>query len=45
MIQMLMALCEHHGLAVTQDPEITELAQRTEPAEVMTDLKENLPGD
>jgi uncharacterized membrane protein len=43
MLQMLQALCEHHELAISKDPEISDLAQRTELHEVLTDLKENLP--
>lgn len=45
MLQMLMALCQHHGLAIAQDKEVEELAKRTEPTEVMSDLKENLPSE
>ncbi len=43
MIQMLQALCEHHGLAIGKDLEIAELAKKTEPGEVFEELKTNLP--
>jgi uncharacterized membrane protein len=42
-LQMLNALCAHHGLVICQDPEIEELAKRTEPREVLEELKNNLP--
>jgi hypothetical protein len=35
MLQMLKALCAHHGLMISQDPEIAELATRTEPQDVL----------
>lgn len=44
MILMLQALCKHHQLSIADDPEITALTQRTNLREVLTDLKENLPG-
>jgi uncharacterized membrane protein len=44
MIMMLQALCEHHKLAIAKDREIAAMAQRTDLMEVLTDLKENLPG-
>jgi uncharacterized membrane protein len=43
MLQMLVALCEYHGLAISNDQEIAELARRTEPREVLAELKSNLP--
>ena len=43
MFLMLQALCTHHYLPIGTDPESTALTQRTELAEVLTDLKENLP--
>jgi uncharacterized membrane protein len=43
MLQMLQAICEHHGLAISADSEITELAKRTEPKRVLEELRENLP--
>ena len=44
MIMMLQALCEHHKLPIAKDPEISAMAKRTDLVEVLTDLKENLPG-
>jgi len=44
MLQMLQALCAHHGLAISSDPEIVQLAKRTEPQQVLEELKDNLPG-
>lgn len=43
MLQMLQALCEHHGLEISKDPEIAELATRTEPQDVLQQLQNNLP--
>ena len=43
MLQMLQAICAHHGLAIGKDPEIAELAKRTEPQQVLKELKDNLP--
>ena len=43
MLQMLKALCEHHGLMISRDPEVAELATRTEPDQVLQQLKSNLP--
>ena len=43
MLQMLQALCEHHGLVISKDPEIAELATRTEPQDVLRQLESNLP--
>jgi uncharacterized membrane protein len=43
MIQMLQALCKHHKLAIAEDPEIQALAKRTNLAEVLSELKQNLP--
>ena len=45
MLQMLKALCAHHGLVISKDPEIAELAIRTEPQDVLEQLKSNLPRD
>ena len=39
MLQMLHALCVHHGLKISNDPEIKELKIRTEPQEVLDQLK------
>jgi uncharacterized membrane protein len=44
MLQMLQALCEHHRLAIGSDPEITAMTKRTEVKELMSELKDNLPG-
>jgi uncharacterized membrane protein len=43
MLQMLHALCVHHGLVIHKDPEIAELKVRTEPQEVLEQLKSTLP--
>lgn len=43
MIQMLQALCAHHGLRIGADPEIKAMAQRTEVSEVIKDLTQHLP--
>jgi len=45
MLQMLQALCEYHKLAIANDPEIQAMAQRTEIKEVVTQLREHLPGE
>jgi len=45
MLQMLQAICEHHGLQIAKDPEIDAMAKRTELSEVVTDLRASLPGD
>ena len=45
MLQMLQALCEHHKLPISKDPEIIALAQRTELREVLSDLQKNLPSE
>jgi hypothetical protein len=42
---MLQALCEHHKLAISRDPEITAMAKRTEITEVLSELKQHLPGE
>ena len=44
MIQMLQAICKHHGLQIGDDPEVAALAQRTDVTDVVTDLEKNLPG-
>jgi|SRR5579862_1104077 len=43
MLQMLQAICAHHGLAISTDSEIAELVRRTEPKPVLEELRENLP--
>ena len=45
MLQMLQALCEFHQLAIAGDPEIKALTKRTEIKEVLSELKDNLPGE
>ena len=44
-LQLLQALCEHHGLACARDPEIDELIAQTKPEEIVRELKRSLPGD
>lgn len=44
MLLMLQALCKHHHLIQAHDPEIGELAKRTEPQQVLQDLVQHLPG-
>jgi uncharacterized membrane protein len=44
-LELLKALCEHHGLACAHDPELMELISRTRPDEILTALKTGLPGD
>lgn len=43
MLQLLQCLCAHHGLAVADDPELEYLQNRTEPGELLDDLKKQLP--
>lgn len=45
MLQMLQALCKHHKLPIANDPEIAMMARQTELKEVITELKDNLPGE
>ncbi len=45
MLQMLQALCEHHKLAIGNDPEIAAMTRRTEVKEVVSELQSNLPGE
>ncbi|MCU1326599.1 MAG: putative rane protein [Bryobacterales bacterium] len=45
MLQMLQALCKHHGLSIGRDPEIAAMAERTELHEVLEELRNNLPSD
>lgn len=42
-LKMLQALCEHHGLKIARDPEVEQLAQRTEPKTLVRDLQSQLP--
>jgi uncharacterized membrane protein len=43
MLSMLQALCRHHRLIEASDPEVDELAKRTEPQQVLKELADNLP--
>jgi len=43
MLQMLRSLCRHHGLADASDPEVEHLERRTEPEDLLRELKESLP--
>ena len=43
MLQMLQAICEHHKLAIGNDPEIKAMAKRTEVKQVLSELQDNLP--
>lgn len=43
MLQMLQAICEHHKLAIGNDPEIKAMAKRTEVNDVLSELQEHLP--
>src|SRR4030095_6134737 len=45
MLQMLRSLCRHHGLADASDPDVEHLERRTEPEELLRELKESLPED
>lgn len=42
-LRMLRALCAHHGLEIAQDPEVEQLAERTEPKSLVRDIKTELP--
>jgi len=42
-LQMLQAICRHHGLSISADAEIAQLAERTEPKRVLKEIKDNLP--
>jgi uncharacterized membrane protein len=44
-LQMLQALCEHHKLAIADDAEIKAMTARTEVGDVMSELKDGLPGE
>jgi uncharacterized membrane protein len=43
MLQLLQALCIHHKLPQAQDPEVLELLERTEPAELAREIEQELP--
>jgi len=45
MLQLLQALCVHHGLAAAEDPEVTELLRETEPAIIARELEQQLPSE
>lgn len=42
-LELLQALCKHHGLACANDPDLEYLVRATKPTEVMTQLRESLP--
>ncbi len=44
-LQMLQALCAAHKLAIGADPEIKAMTQRTDVKSVLSELKDNLPGE
>lgn len=44
MLRMLQALCEYHNLPIGNDPEINALTQKTDVKDVLSELKDNLPG-
>lgn len=43
-LQLLQALCQHHGLNCAQDADIDQLVSTTKPAEILRELKQALPG-
>jgi uncharacterized membrane protein len=43
MLQMLKAICDHHKLAIANDPEIAAMGKKTEIKEVLSELQEHLP--
>jgi uncharacterized membrane protein len=45
MLQMLRSLCEYHGLAIANDPELKKLTEPTKPDELLRELKASLPHD
>jgi hypothetical protein len=44
MLQMLQALCAHHRLTIGSDAEISDLAARTDPQQVIEELRKAVPG-
>jgi hypothetical protein len=42
---LLQALCEFHKLKIAGDPEIKGMTKRTEIKDVLSELKDNLPGE
>jgi uncharacterized membrane protein len=45
MLQLLQALCAHHGLSAAEDAEVTELVRETEPAIIAQELEQQLPSE
>jgi len=45
MLQLLQALCAHHGLVQAADSEVTELLRETEPASIARELQQQLPSE
>jgi len=43
MLRMLRALCQDHKLAIANDPEVKQLAERTQIQTVLNELRDNLP--
>ena len=43
LIQMLRAICQHHGLRIANDPEVIAMAETTDVGGVISDLTKNLP--
>ena len=43
MLQMLRALCQHHQLPISEDPELVELLNKTDPRDVVAAIKRALP--
>jgi len=41
MLQMLQALCAHHGLEVAKDPEVKQMAEKLEAADVITEIRKH----
>ena len=44
-LQMLQAICEYHKLPISNDPEINAMTKRTDVKNVLSELKNNLPGE
>ena len=44
-LQMLQAICEYHKLPISNDPEINAMTRRTDVKNVLSELKDNLPGE
>ena len=43
MLEMLKALCQHHGLDAGMSPDVEQLAKPTEPKTLVTELQHRLP--